>query len=97
LQFVAQIWRVLRKPMIHRSFDYVARNMHVAVENRKERRFMRNNVFDLDQDSTIVSVLAIREPYARRRRDAPTLAVRLVIGCAVGLAVLYFGMGLPWG
>ena len=57
---------------------------------------MRNNVFDLDQDSTIVSVLALREPYPAGRSEAHSRVVKLVLGCAAGLAVLYLGTVLPW-
>ena len=57
---------------------------------------MRNNVFDLDQDSTILSVLAVREPHRASRSPMHTLGVALLIGITAGLVILYLSGGTPW-
>jgi hypothetical protein len=60
---------------------------------------MRNKMLDLDQESTIVSMLILREPLRagrRRRTDIGVLTLKLVVGCAGFLVVLFLGGGSPW-
>ncbi len=57
---------------------------------------MRNNVFDLDQDSTIISVLAVRDPPRASRAELHTLAVKVLAGFMACVLILYASGGASW-
>ena len=58
---------------------------------------MRNTFFDMDEDSTIVSMLAVRERPDARQLANSHLVLKIIWACiALFLLILYLSRGTPW-
>ena len=57
---------------------------------------MRQTTFDLDGDSTIVSVLAVREPQRAAWSALHALALTLLTAACAGVVILALRGHAPW-
>ena len=76
-------------PLVH-----LARFVRDDVRIQKGRRHMRNTFFDVDQDSTIVSMLTVRD--SMQPAKSPLTYKVLAGSAAVILLILYLSGGAPW-
>lgn len=57
---------------------------------------MKHTAFDLDQDSTIVSVLAIREPRQSGLTAGQVLGLAILTATSACVLVWYLGGAIGW-